>query len=42
MNSKKSKVKTTLDKKHKDKVLSFESIDIEKNKILLKIDQNNK
>ena len=42
MNSKKSKVKTTLDKKHKDKVLSFENTDIEKNKVLLKIDQNNK
>ena len=42
MNSKKPKVKTTLDKRHKDKILSFENIDFEKDKILLKIDQNNK
>ena len=41
-NNKKAKAKTTLDKKHKDKVSSFENIANEKNKILNKIDSNNK
>ena len=40
--NKKTKVKTTLDKKHKDKVSSFENLNIEKNKILTRIDAINK
>ena len=40
--NKKTKVKTTLDKKHKDKVSSFENLNNEKNKILTRIDAINK